>query len=110
MKKYYYMCGLTKERLKELGALHIIPATFSYSWGLMAGHSADVTESDHDYNFLEWAFTAEPEIAVWIALSARKPVEIRKKHFDTLVCGDWVSIVLGSEFHKRLCRVKGLHE
>lgn len=105
--KHYYMRGLTKDRLEDIGAQRIIPATFSYSWGLVPGHTVDVTETDANYNALEWVFVADSETLLSIALiTCKKPVEIPQEYFNALEMDIPVGVLIKSQLHEKLCLAK----
>jgi hypothetical protein len=105
--KYYYLIGLTKQKLKDLGATTIIPASFSYMYGLHPGHTDGLTEMDEKYLPIEWVFASEIELLLSIAFVCKiKPVELSKRHFNALQRGESPGINTFSELHPILSDAK----
>lgn len=112
--KYYYMFGLTKQRLKELGATNIIPVSFSFQYSLHPGHSdlhgkytTVKAARNSDDELIEWVFSAEPEmLMIFKFISEHNPVEIGGRHFKSLQRNEPAGINVASKLHPDLVSLR----
>lgn len=113
--KYYYVVGMTKTKLKDLGATSIIPVSFNYMYGLHPGHdyvhgkfNQKTKSARNEQNELvEWAFSSEPEILLSIKLlDCDEPIEITGRQFKCLNRGEQAGINITSKLHPKLAKLR----
>jgi hypothetical protein len=95
---FFWSCHIPKDKLKQMGAIDILPAKHHYLYGF---------QPEADPEGLEWVFKAEPDFETLVKFACDKGiVEVSHRHHRSIARGRNPKIGHGSKLSNRISNLK----
>ena len=95
---FFWSCHIPKDKLKELGAIDILPAKHHYLYSF---------QPEADPDGMDWVFKAEPDFETLVKFACDKPiVEVSHRHHRAISRGRNPKIGSGSKLSEKITRLK----